>query len=53
MNRLPPHPLVNSSKDNSKPLNLNFTQLLKLARWIYRTYGEITKDSLNELNFKL
>lgn len=40
-------------KDNSKPLNLDFTQLLKLARWIYRTYGEITKDSLSELNFRL
>ena len=36
-------------EDSSKPLNLDFTQLLKLARWIYRTYGEITKDSLDEL----
>ena len=40
-------------EDSSKPLNLDFTQLLQLARWVYRAHGEVIKESLDELNFKL
>ena len=40
-------------EDSVTPLNLDFTQLLQLARWVYRAHGEVIKESLDELNFKM
>ena len=38
-------------KDNASSINIGFTQILLTGRWIYRTYGESTKITLNEQNF--
>jgi hypothetical protein len=37
--------------DNTNSLNIDLTQILLTARWVYRTYGESTKLTLNEKNF--
>jgi len=38
-------------EDNPIPLNVDITQLLLTARWVYRTYGETTKLTLSNQNF--
>jgi hypothetical protein len=37
-------------EDNPNGLNIDVTQLLLTARWVYRIYGESTKDTLSKLN---
>lgn len=37
--------------DNPMSLNINLTQILLTAQWVFRTYGESTKDILSKQNF--
>lgn len=43
--------LTGGFKDNATSLNIDLTQLLLTARWVYRTYGESTKLTLNKQHF--
>jgi hypothetical protein len=38
-------------KDNPMSLNIDLTQILLTAQWVYRTYGESTKVTLSKQNF--
>ena len=40
-------------EDSDTPLNLDFTQLLQLARWVYRAHGEVIKESLVKQNLHI
>jgi hypothetical protein len=43
--------LTGGFKDNPISLNIDLTQILLTARWVYRTYGESTKLTLSKQNF--
>jgi hypothetical protein len=43
--------LTGGFKDNAISLNIDSTQILLTARWVYRTYGESTKLTLSKQNF--
>lgn len=43
--------IIGGYKDNPISLNIDLTQILLTARWVYRTYGESTKVTLSKQNF--